>query len=104
MERQRAPDPLRKKFLEKVIAFSEKYPYQGKVLQGQLMLYASYVPGIDEKRTVWDIIKSQIDYQVGKHNGAGSSISAKDFIDYLFEPNPAGEIDAEIIMARLQIG
>lgn len=103
-ERLRAGDPLRRKFLERAKAFSDKYPKEGKTLLGDLMLYGSFAPGMGGDATLWDIIKSQINHRVSISQQRGNIKTAEDFIDQLFEPNNSGEITADIIMGRLQIG
>lgn len=95
-------DPLMQIFLNKVEAFSQENPEEGQSLRGEVMLWVSAIPGGGS--TNWDIIKSQILYNVNRYNNSGCAISPEEYLDLLFEPNPAGKIDHEIIMARFQLG
>ena len=95
-------DPLMQKFVEKADSFVKAHPEEGKHLMGEMTLYASSDAG--PGKVFWDAIKDQILYRVQQHKTHGQDITPEKFIDYLFEPNESGEIDHDIIMARLQIG
>lgn len=90
------------RFLERVKSFSESNPEEGKFLKGEMKIWAGSGPG--RGKTNWDTIKNQILYRVQQHKTYGHDLTPEQFIDSLFEPNPGGKIDHEIIMARFQIG
>ncbi|OGM30852.1 hypothetical protein A2630_02515 [Candidatus Woesebacteria bacterium RIFCSPHIGHO2_01_FULL_44_10] len=102
MAEQVSSTPLREVFLDKVVAFEKAYPDEGEKLGGELLSWGSFVGG--EEGTLWDLIESQIRYRAGIYQVEGHETNPEDFIDYLFAPNPKGEITADIIMGRLQVG
>ncbi|MFH1970825.1 MAG: hypothetical protein ABIJ05_00370 [Patescibacteria group bacterium] len=59
---------------------------------------------VNEKATLGEILTSQIEYRVEEHCKAGNQITTEEFVEMLFSPNPKGEINADIIIGRIQIG
>lgn len=100
-------DALREHFEEKLNEFSERFPEEGHRLAGQLMLYGGTVADREPRpyATLWDMLYTQIMHRVTQHHANGDTAMIPEmFIDFLFAPNTAGEISAEIIMGRLQVG
>ena len=97
-----AASPTIQAFLKRVERFDEEHPEESKALWGEVMLWGAAVGSRGE--TLGEIIATQIEYSVEQIRKRGVQISAEEYIDNLFSPNPAGEISTEIIMGRLQLG
>jgi len=94
--------PTTRAFLDRVRRFHEEHPKEFEDLFGELMYWASSVaPSVN---TSGEVITSQIEYNVEQIRKRGVEISVEEYIDDLFSPNPAGEISADIIMGRFQLG
>ena len=94
-------------FLEKIKKLNEENPEQSKLLYGELMLWGASVAAAEKvpaETALGEIIESQINFAVQKQREKGRQITVEEFVEGLFSPNPAGEISAEIIMGRLQLG
>ncbi len=88
-------------FKQRVIRFQKEHPKVSEKLAGDLLEWASLVP-LDG--TLGETVASQIDYQVDRRRKSGNQIATKEYIDMLFSLNPAGKINSDIIMGRLQLG
>lgn len=88
-------------FKKRAIEFKKVNPEESKRLVGNLLEWAS---AVELGSTLGQILASQIDYQVQEHCKSGNPITTEQFVEMLFSPNPKGEIDADIIMGRLQLG
>jgi hypothetical protein len=94
--------PTIRAFLDRVNKFNEEYPEASKDLYGELLLWASVVASPGE--TAAKVIESQIEYSVGQIRKSGGQITVEEYLDGLFSLNSAGEISADIIMGRFQLG
>jgi hypothetical protein len=94
-------------FLDRAKQFHDEYPEESGHLLGELMLWGAAVVDsghVTGGGTLADMVASQIDYSVQASREAGSQITTEEFVEGLFSENPDGEISADIIMGRLQLG
>jgi len=94
--------PTIQAFLEKMQKFEKKNPEEAMFLRGELDIWALAVGAPGEARA--ETIANQIESSVGRIRKNGVQISIEEYLDGLFSLNPAGEISADIIMGRLQLG
>ena len=91
-------------FLDRVTRFSDKYPEEGKILYGSLLEWASSPEIAARVNSLGEAIESQITSCIDEMRKHGRKVSVAKFIEGLFLPNPAGEISADIVMGRFQMG
>ncbi|MEK7565565.1 MAG: hypothetical protein AAB506_00785 [Patescibacteria group bacterium] len=87
-------------FLKRAKGFEKKNPEEARHLMGELLAWGSAVGESAGGGSLGDLIARQIDSVVDRSNGR---ITATDFVNGLFSPNPRGEITADVIMGRFQL-
>lgn len=102
MAEQIIKTPLHEVFLDQVRAFETANPEEGKRLAGELMYWGSSV-GVGNQ-SLWDAMEAQVEHRVKVYSSEGHDISPEEFVVSLFAPNSEGQITADVIMERLQIG
>lgn len=88
-------------FEARAIEFQKVNPVESRKLAGNLLEWASAIP---IEGTIGDIVASQISFILENGRKTEPTLTAEQVVEGLFSPNPKGEIDADIIMGRLQLG
>jgi|WetSurSiteA1Bulk_404760.scaffolds.fasta_scaffold00041_3 hypothetical protein len=92
-------------FERRAIQFQRENHLESRKLAENILEWASIVAEETyEYKTIGDILASQINFRVQEIKDSGHQITTEQYIEDLFCPNCRGEIDADIIMGRLQIG
>lgn len=78
-------------------------PVEAERLGGNLLEWASVVSG-GEELTLAQVLERQIVFAIERVRGTGKQTTPQEYIDGLFSKNPKGELTADIIMGRLQLG
>ena len=88
-------------FEARAIQFQKANPIESRRLAENLFEWSSVVP---MEGTIGDIIASQIGFILENGRKTEPNLTVQEVVEGLFSPNPSGEIDAGIIMGRLQLG
>jgi hypothetical protein len=89
-------------FFARANRFSAENPIESKRLYGELLSWASAVAtNIGSNLKLGDILDKQIRSGIKASRGY---VAPEQYVDGLFEKNLRGEVTADIIMARLQLG
>lgn len=88
-------------FEARAMEFQRENPIESRKLAGDLMEWGAAVPG---GGTLGKLVASQIDFSVHRRSEKGHPITVKEYVENLFSPNLEGKVNADIIMARLQLG
>lgn len=91
-------------FIKRASKFSDENQAQGKLLYGEMMLWASLV--VEKKpflETAGGAISSQLVHGLTSARKNDPELTMENLVDSLFSENPQGEVSAEIIMGRFQL-
>lgn len=86
---------------EALTKFHSENPSESDKLKGQILEWGSAIPS--GAGTLGEVIVSQIENRVSMREPKGKT-TVRQFIEELFSPNDKGELNADIVMGRLQIG
>lgn len=85
----------------KAAEFKKTHPKESKIMWGEIYDWGAEMV---EECSLKKAITTQIERRIKERNLSGESISPEQFIEELFCPDCTGEITAEVITRRLQIG
>lgn len=89
---------------EQLTVFSKEHSEESKNLQGELMQWGAAVMEAAGVETLGELVVLRIEQSVANINYEGDKTTVEEYVKSLFSPNETGQITADTIMARLQLG